>query len=256
MAAAASRREKKEGGTPSSTGGGGSCRLTYFHGRGLAERIRWMLACVDQKFVNVGLDTNDQMQAARRSGDLLFHQLPLLEIDGLKLTQSKACVRYLAEKYNMCGRTPEERVQSDMLAEAVFDFVGVATGAAFAVAGGESREDLAVRARQAIHKCCPHFEKILQSRAVGRKDKSRARGKPSAQDIHLTGYADVMLAEGLTSYCEMGFAELLQAEYPWCDALRMKVVMLPQIVEYFASSNRHPFPDGDYVQNVNTVLGR
>lgn len=226
-------------------------RLTYFHGRGLAERIRWMLACVSEPFENVGLDEHEECLELRRSGKLLFHQLPLLEIDGLQLTQSKSCVRYLAEKYSMVGRTPAEKVDADMLAEAVFDFVSVPTGAAFALSRGETEAELTTRAQASIDKYCPRFEEILARRAGG-----RAGAGPTAKDTPLTGYADVVLAEALTSFCDMGFSECIRREYPRCDAVRATVVELPQMKAYLGSDKRFPFPGPDYVANVNKVLGR
>ena len=53
---------------------------------------------------------------------LLFDQVPLLRIDGLNLVQSKACVRYLAEKHNLRGATPAEVATTDMLAEGIADW--------------------------------------------------------------------------------------------------------------------------------------
>ena len=42
-------------------------------------------------------------------GKLLFNQLPLLEIDGLNLTQSTAIVRYVAEKGDLVPKDPKEK---------------------------------------------------------------------------------------------------------------------------------------------------
>ena len=41
------------------------------------------------KFDNVCLDTHEEFLSLKDAGDLLFGQLPLLRIDGLKLTQSQ-----------------------------------------------------------------------------------------------------------------------------------------------------------------------
>ena len=86
--------------------------FSYFHGWGLGEQIRWMLAatlykCRDDHsasgtgkdgaaaavqadgdttgWINVGLDTHEQFLTLRKEGKLLFNQLPLLEIDGMRL---------------------------------------------------------------------------------------------------------------------------------------------------------------------------
>lgn len=43
-------------------------------------------------------------------GALMFQQLPLVEIDGMKLVQSKAIMNYISEKYNLYGNDIKERV--------------------------------------------------------------------------------------------------------------------------------------------------
>mgnify|MGYP006113700665 CR=1 FL=1 len=45
------------------------------------------------------------------AGLTLFMQFPVLEIDGLKLTQSAAIARYVANKHGFMGKTPEENAQ-------------------------------------------------------------------------------------------------------------------------------------------------
>lgn len=39
----------------------------------------------------------------------MFQQVPLVEIDGLKLIQTKAILYYIAEKYNLHGKDIKER---------------------------------------------------------------------------------------------------------------------------------------------------
>jgi glutathione S-transferase len=66
-----------------------TCRLTYFEGWGLAEQARWMLAASDIAFEQIALQEHADFAALRDSGALMFRQLPLVEIDGLKLVQSQ-----------------------------------------------------------------------------------------------------------------------------------------------------------------------
>jgi len=60
-------------------------KLTYFHGWGLAEPARWMLAASGIDFVQVNLSTHAEFESLKSSGTLLFGQLPLVEIDGHQL---------------------------------------------------------------------------------------------------------------------------------------------------------------------------
>lgn len=70
--------------------------LTYFKGRGRAETTRWMLAVNQIEFKNIVVATPGELAALRLTGKPPFDQMPLLEIDGLCLSQSTAMVRYLA----------------------------------------------------------------------------------------------------------------------------------------------------------------
>ncbi|MGH0148831.1 UNVERIFIED_CONTAM: hypothetical protein FKN15_013791 [Acipenser sinensis] len=44
------------------------------------------------------------------NGALMFQQVPLVEIDGMKLIQTKAILNYIAAKYNLYGKDLKERV--------------------------------------------------------------------------------------------------------------------------------------------------
>ena len=45
---------------------------------------------------------------------LMFEQVPLVEIDGLHLVQTKAILKYIAEKYNLNGNDIKERAMYDI----------------------------------------------------------------------------------------------------------------------------------------------
>lgn len=40
----------------------------------------------------------------------MFQQVPMVEIDGMKLVQTKAILHYIAGKYNLHGKDLKERV--------------------------------------------------------------------------------------------------------------------------------------------------
>lgn len=44
-----------------------------------------------------------------KDGALLFQQVPLVDIDGMKLVQTRAILHYIAEKYNLYGKDLKER---------------------------------------------------------------------------------------------------------------------------------------------------
>lgn len=43
----------------------------------------------------------------------MFQQVPMVEIDGMKLIQTKAILNYIAEKYNLHGKDLKDRVMYD-----------------------------------------------------------------------------------------------------------------------------------------------
>ena len=63
-------------------------KLYYTRSRGRAETTRWMLAVNQIPFENILIDTAEKLAALRATGKLPFDQMPLLEIDGLNLSQS------------------------------------------------------------------------------------------------------------------------------------------------------------------------
>jgi glutathione S-transferase len=232
--------------------------LTYFYGRGRAEQTRWMLAATNTPFRNVCLDTNAQMEGLRSENKLLFNQLPLLEIDGLQLTQSQAIIRHLARTKGLYGSSDREAAMCDMIADAVNDFQMGVMGFAFVPA--ESKQaHIDERASELIAKFAPRLEKIVAQNAA-------STGTAHSVGNSLT-YADVVLADTCTGYSELMDGEHnnapkgnWMADYPALQAVKELVCALPGVNKYLASSNHFPFPGGmvgdTYRDNVNLVLGR
>ncbi|KAI6197438.1 hypothetical protein M3Y94_01224400 [Aphelenchoides besseyi] len=85
-------------------------RITYFRGRGLTEPSRLLLHYAEQKFEDLRL-TNEQFEGIKATTP--GHQLPLLEIDGHKLSQSGAILRFLAKRFNLNGKDDFEAARAD-----------------------------------------------------------------------------------------------------------------------------------------------
>ena len=49
-------------------------------------------------------------------------QMPVLEVDGVKMGQSMTIARFLANKFNLAGSTPLEKGQADMVVDCCTDF--------------------------------------------------------------------------------------------------------------------------------------
>jgi glutathione S-transferase len=79
---------------------------SYFNVRGHGQRVRYALAGAGLDWEEVLLTQLGAMEAVKP--ECLFTQVPLLEMDGLKLVQSWAIVRYLGSKD---GLSPAHQVR-------------------------------------------------------------------------------------------------------------------------------------------------
>jgi len=213
-------------------------KLHYFKGRGRAETTRWMLAVNQIAFENVPIETPEALAALRASGKLPFDQMPLLEINGLNLSQSGAMIRYLARLGGFYGENDTEAVWCDMIAGASADFVETAMQAAFQPTEKVAKSNMHAR----FAKFGPKFEaKLAESGAsfcVGKK---------------LT-FADVILAEALSEYLD--WCPDILAGTPRLLALHDRVVTEPGIADYLKSKQRYPMADEAYVIDIAAVLQR
>lgn len=210
-------------------------KLHYFKGRGRAETTRWMLAAAGVAFENVDIATPEDLSALRASGLPPFGQLPVLEIDGLALSQSSAMVRYLARRADLYGDSQRDAVWADMVVGVVADFAEAAMTAAFQPGNGAEQN-----LRAAIAKFGPGLERRLAGTGW------MAGGRMS--------FADVIAAEALTHSVEW-VPDLLH-DFPRLADLKGRVVATPEINGYLTSPQRWHRPDDQYVIDVARVLER
>mmetsp|Transcript_111135 Transcript_111135/g.354068 ORF Transcript_111135/g.354068 Transcript_111135/m.354068 type:complete len:227 (+) Transcript_111135:50-730(+) len=111
-------------------------KLCYFDIRGLAEVSRWMFKVAKVDFEDYRLSIafgtpgdfstiiRPEFDAAKASGELAasLGKLPYLEVDGVKIGQSKAIERFIAREFGLMGSNPVEAVQIDQLCETIIDF--------------------------------------------------------------------------------------------------------------------------------------
>jgi len=218
--------------------------LTYFERYGLAEQVRWMLAAAGIEWNQVALQTHEEFLALRKEGKLLYGQLPLLEIDGLRLVQSQAMVRYVAQRGGLWGRTPAESAMVDMVAEGIRDARGPVVSFPFTSDQKALADEIPFR----VAKQLMPLEAYLQQ---------KTDGSPFFLESGLSA-ADVLLAEFLEELIAIRAGSV--ANYASCSALHKQITQLPGIQTYLKSPKRYPFPRGQvrdaYVKNVQAVLNR
>jgi len=110
-------------------------KLSYFDGRGVAEVTRYLFAISKTAYedfrypVTFGVPgdfssiTRKEFDADKRAGKLKISngKLPILDVDGTQVNQSKAIERFVAKEVGMFGSSPIEALQIDAMTEQVRD---------------------------------------------------------------------------------------------------------------------------------------
>lgn len=210
--------------------------LHYFNGRGKMESVRWLLTVAEADYDEMYVTTREQYEKFLSDGSLLFQQLPMVEIDGMKLIQSKAILQYIAEKYNLHGKDPKERVMINMYTEGLIDLMEMMMVLPFTQ---DKKAKLANTQLKAKERYLPVFEKIL------------------VETVHLVGgrltVADVLLLE-CTLMLEEEFVGIL-ADFPSIKSFQGRMIQIPAINRFLQpGSKRKPRPDENYVKTVKEVF--
>ncbi|KAE9550560.1 hypothetical protein FO519_006218 [Halicephalobus sp. NKZ332] len=94
-------------------------KLYYFDTRGRAEPIRLMLHYCRQEFEDVRFSVSD-WDTLKVS--MPQETVPILEVNGKKLPQSRAIMRYLGRLFDLTGRNHLERAVADSIVDLLADF--------------------------------------------------------------------------------------------------------------------------------------
>ncbi|XP_040585215.1 glutathione S-transferase A3 [Mesocricetus auratus] len=214
--------------------------LHYFDGRGRMEPVRWLLAAAGVEFEEKFLKTRDDLARLRNDGSLMFQQVPMVEIDGMKLVQTKAILNYIASKYNLYGKDMKERAIIDMYAEGVADLELMVLYFPH-MPPGEKDAALATIKDKAQNRYFPAYEKVLKS-----------HGQDYLVGNRLSR-ADVYLVELLYHVEELDPSAL--ANFPLLKALRTRVSNLPTVKKFLQpGSQRKPFDDAECVESAKKIF--
>ena len=217
--------------------------LYYFEGRGLADQIRWMLAASEVSFTQRIVDSRKKFLKMKER-QLPFGQLPLLQIDGLEIVQSQSIVRYLARRAHLQGRTPEEIVKCEMIAETIKDLLPLLCGAPFARANSnEALEKHQTSMKEKWSFVGSRLEAVL-----------KANGGNYLVGESLT-YADILTAHAVTWYVEECGPDVV-ADMPNLVKLQNTVIALRGVNGFIRSSAFYPIGGKKYVDQVCLVLDR
>ncbi|NXN52669.1 GSTA3 transferase, partial [Rynchops niger] len=217
----------------------GKPKLYYFDGRGKMESIRWLLAAAGVEFEEEFLETREQHEKLLQDGSPLFQQVPMAEIDGMKMVQTRALLSYIAAKYNLYGEDLKERALIDMYVGGTDDLMGFILIFPF-LSAEDKEKQRAFIVEKATSKYFPAYEKVL---------------KDHGQDFLLGNsfsWADVHLLEAILMVEEK--SDVLTG-FPHLQAFKARIGSIPTIKKFLQpGSQRKPVPDDKYVETVRRVL--
>ncbi|XP_070442304.1 glutathione S-transferase A1-like isoform X1 [Equus przewalskii] len=215
-------------------------KLYYFDGRGRMEPIRWLLAAAGVEFEEEFLETSKDLEKLRNDGSLMFQQVPMVEIDGMKLVQCRAILNYIAAKYNLYGKDIKERALIDMYVEGVADLNEMYLFWSISPPNEQAAKMTQMKDKIA-NRYLPAFEKVLKSHGQDYLVGNRL----SRADIHLVEL--LYLVEELDPS--------LLANFPLLKALKARISNLPTVKKFLQpGSPRKPPMDEKCLAKVKEIF--
>jgi len=209
-------------------------RLLYFSSRGLAEYIRLML-------VEGGVDFEDvrlKELTAEIKAQQPFGQVPVLEIDGRVIPESRAIAWYVARRCGFAGTTIDDQTQIDIVLEVVGD-IKQKFGPVYMANKEADKEKLArIRAEfvnNELTKWYGHLETLLGSNPVNQSWAPCLFFAGAAPTI-----ADFVVFDQLTSNaCDIHEEnkKLLADKFPLLSRFKASFARLPRIQRWIS---QHP----------------
>ncbi|XP_041485817.1 glutathione S-transferase 1-like [Lytechinus variegatus] len=139
-------------------------KLTYFDARAKGEPARMLFELTGQKYEDIRYDFEGQEWPQIKGDRKRFPlgQLPVLDVDGKLLFQSRAIYRFLARRFpgDYYGKNDDERTQMDVFMGIVAD-IEIAVLPAFETPDAAKREADLVKVRDSTLK--PSYEFFSQS---------------------------------------------------------------------------------------------
>ncbi|CAF3246626.1 unnamed protein product [Rotaria sp. Silwood2] len=93
-------------------------KLYYFNARGRAEVSRLIFVAAGQKFEDIRHEGSEWLSY---KSEMPLGQMPVLEVDGVKLPQSLSIARFLAKQFNLAGKDNLEQAKVDAVADTIAD---------------------------------------------------------------------------------------------------------------------------------------
>ncbi|XP_045018766.1 glutathione S-transferase A1 isoform X1 [Bubalus bubalis] len=163
-------------------------------------------------------------------GSLVFQQVPMVEIDEMKLVQNRAILNYIATKYDLYGKDMKERALIDMYTEDVADLSEMIMLLPLCPPDQKNTKLTLVRERT-TNRYLPAFEKVLKSH----RQDYLVGNKLSKADIHLVELL----------YYEEELDPSLLANFPLLKGLKTKVSNLPAVKKFLQPGSQRKPPGAE-----------
>ncbi|CAO2634238.1 Glutathione S-transferase A1 [Lemmus lemmus] len=214
--------------------------LYYYNARGKMECIRWLLAAAGVEFEEKFMETSEDLEKLIKDGNVMFQQLPMVEIDGMTLVQSRAILNYIATKYDLYGKDAKERALIDMYTEGILDLTEMMLKVVTCFP--DQREaKISLAKDKAKSRYLPAYEKVLKSHGQDYLVGNRL----TRVDIHLL---EVLL------YVEELDPSLL-APFPLLKALKSRISSLPNVKKFLQpGSQRKPPYDEKIIEKAKKIF--
>ncbi|XP_057622452.1 glutathione S-transferase alpha-2-like isoform X3 [Chionomys nivalis] len=203
--------------------------LHYWNARGRMECIRWLLAAAGVEFEEKFIEAPADMEKLIKDGSLMFQQVPMVEIDGMKLVQTRAILNYIATKYDLYGKDAKERALIDMYTEGIADLAEMIMQLV-KLPPDQREAKISLIKDKTKNRYLPAYEKVLKSHGQDYLVGNRL----TRVDIHLL---EVLL------YVEELDSSLLDS-FPLLKDLKSRISSLPNVKKFLQpGSQRKPLPD-------------
>nr|AYN44497.1 glutathione S-transferase S1 [Brachionus rotundiformis] len=196
-------------------------KLYYFNARGRAELIRFIFAAAGQEYEDIRFEREQWPEYKAKSP---LGQSPYLEViengQTFQLAQSLTVSRYLARKFNLAGKGPEEQAEAEMYADQVLDLLNEMVKIHF-----EKDETRKEEARTKFYgETIPNVLKVLEGKIVKNGSGFLVASGLTWADLFLTDFL------GWLGDKKDGFL----TGVPSVKALNDKVLNHPKISEWIA----------------------
>lgn len=199
-------------------------KLTYFPIRGRAESIRILFALAGVEFEDIRVDPKEWFTELKFSGLSPSGNLPVLEVDGAILTQSKVILGYVAKELDLAPEGNFQLAQADMLANVIGDLENMLSAAFNEKDPDRKEKALTTASEEAIPAKCGYFEKFLV-----------ANSKHGFLIGDKLTYADIVVFTFLNGYFMKGKAEGIPEqlkEHPTLSAWYELVRTVPKVLQW------------------------